>query len=146
MLYTYFVCLCQLVSRMNETIIHIPKPSNEPVFEYAPGSAERNSLIQALKELQKKKTEIMPIVGGRKIKTGDLGKVVMPHNHKHVLATYHKATPEIVHDAIENAMAVKPVWEDFPWEERSSIAMKAAELISKKYRFSLIGCDNAWSG
>lgn len=125
------------VKRMNETIIHIPKPSNEPVFQYAAGSAERDSLILALKDLQKKKAEIMPIIGGRKISTGDMGSVVMPHNHKHVLATYHKATLEVVHDAIENAMATKPVWEDFPWEERASIALKAAELISKKYRFSL---------
>lgn len=121
----------------NETIIHIPKPSNEPVYQYPPGSAERNSLLQALKTIQQKKIEIMPIVGGRKISTGDLGKVVMPHNHAQILATYHKATPEVVHDAIENAMAVKPDWEDFPWEERASVALKAAELISKKYRFLL---------
>jgi 1-pyrroline-5-carboxylate dehydrogenase len=123
--------------QMNETIIHIPKPSNEPTYQYAPGSEERKSLIVALKELQQKKIEIMPIVGGKKISTGDLGTVVMPHNHKRILASYHKATPEIVHDAIENAIAVKPVWEDFPWEERASLAMKAAELISKKYRFLL---------
>ena len=122
---------------MNETIIHIPKPSNEPTYQYAPGSDERTSLLQAIQELQKKKVEIMPIVGGRKISTGDLGKVVMPHNHKHVLASYHKVTPELVREAIENTMAVKPMWEDFPWEERASIAMKAAELISKKYRFLL---------
>ena len=122
---------------MNETIIHIPKPSNEPTYQYAPGSDERKSLIQAIKEIQKKKIEIMPIVGGRKISTGDLGKVVMPHNHKQVLATYHKVTAEIVHEAVESAMAVKTVWEDFPWEERASISLKAAELISKKYRFLL---------
>jgi len=134
------------VIQTNETIIHIPKPSNEPTFQYAPGSAERNSLIQALKTLQQKKTEIMPIVGGKKIKTGDLGNVVMPHNHKHVIASFHKATPEIVHEAIENAMAVKPIWEDFPWEERSSIAMKAAELISKKYRFSLLAATMLGQG
>jgi len=125
------------VIEANETIIHIPKPSNEPVYQYPPGSAERNSLLQALKTIQQKKIEIMPIVGGRKISTGDLGKVVMPHNHAQILATYHKATPEVVHDAIENAMAVKPDWEDFPWEERASVALKAAELISKKYRFLL---------
>jgi 1-pyrroline-5-carboxylate dehydrogenase len=123
---------------MNETIIHIPKPSNEPVYEYAPGSNERKSLIQAIKEIQKKKIEIMPIVGGKKISTGDLANIVMPHNHKHILATYHKTTPEIVRNAIENAMVAKSVWEDFPWEERASIAIKAAELISKKYRFSLL--------
>jgi 1-pyrroline-5-carboxylate dehydrogenase len=122
---------------MNETIIHIPKPSNEPTYQYAPGSDERKSLISAMKQLQQKKTEIMPIVGGRKISTGDIGNVVMPHNHKHVLATYHKVTSEMVQDAIENAIAIKPVWEDFPWEERASIASKAAELISKKYRFLL---------
>jgi 1-pyrroline-5-carboxylate dehydrogenase len=125
------------VINVNETIIHIPKPSNEPTYQYAPGSDERKSLLQAIKEIQKKKIEIMPIVGGRKISTGDLGKIVMPHNHKQVLASYHKVTQEIIHEAIENAMAVKPVWEDFPWEERASIAIKAAELISKKYRFLL---------
>jgi 1-pyrroline-5-carboxylate dehydrogenase len=125
------------VINVNETIIHIPKPSNEPTYQYAPGSDERKSLVQAIKLLQQKKTEIMPIVGGRKISTGDVGKVVMPHDHKHVLALYHKVTPEIIHEAIENAMAVKPVWEDFPWEERASISLKAAELISKKYRFLL---------
>ena len=122
---------------MNETIIHIPKPSNEPTYQYAPGSDERKSLLQAIKEIQKKNIEIMPIVGGRKISTGDLGKVVMPHNHKQVLASYHKVTAEIVHEAVESAMAVKTVWEDFPWEERASISLKAAELISKKYRFLL---------
>jgi 1-pyrroline-5-carboxylate dehydrogenase len=122
---------------MRETIIYIPKPSNEPTYQYAPGSDERKSLLQAIKILRQKKTEITPIVGGKKISTGNLGKVVMPHNHKQVVATYHKVTPELVHEAIENAMSVKPVWEDFPWEERALIAMKAAELISKKYRFLL---------
>ena len=122
---------------MNETIIHIPKLSNEPTYQYASGSDERKSLIQAIKILQQKKTEIMPIIGGKKISTGDLGKVVMPHNHKQVIATYHKITPELVREAIENAMTVKSIWEDFPWEERASIAIKAAELLSKKYRFLL---------
>lgn len=122
---------------MNETIIHIPKPSNEPTYQYASGSDERKSLIQAIKILQQKKIEIMPIIGGKKILTGNLEKVVMPHNHTRVLATYHKITPELVREAIENAMTVKPIWEDFPWEERASIAAKAAELISKKYRFLL---------
>jgi 1-pyrroline-5-carboxylate dehydrogenase len=125
------------VINVNETIIHIPKPSNEPTYQYASGSDERKSLIQAIKILQQKKIEIMPIIGGKKISTGDLGNVVMPHNHKQVLATYHKITPELIREAIENAMTVKPIWEDFPWEERASIAIKAAELISKKYRFLL---------
>jgi 1-pyrroline-5-carboxylate dehydrogenase len=87
--------------------------------------------------MRQKKKEIMPIVGGRKISTAEKDTIVMPHDHHHVLATYHKTTPAVVHEAIENAMATKPVWEDFPWEERASVALKAAELISKKYRFLL---------
>lgn len=122
---------------MNETIINIPKPKNEPVLEYFPRSAERDLIIKELEKFRKKKTEIMPIIGGKKIKTNDLGNIVMPHNHHHVLATYHKVTPDIVKEAIERAMSVKSVWEDFAWETRASIAMKAAELISKKYRFVL---------
>ncbi len=61
----------------------------------------------------------------------------MPHNHRRVLASYHKVTAALVHDAIETAMAAKPAWEDLPWAERASVALKAAELISKKYRFLL---------
>lgn len=122
---------------MNETIINIPKPKNEPVLEYFPRSAERDLISKELEKFRKKKTEIMPIIGGKKIKTNDLGNIVMPHNHQHVLATYHKVTPDIVKEAIERAMSIKSVWEDFAWETRASIAMKAAELISKKYRFVL---------
>jgi len=62
----------------------------------------------------------------------------MPHNHKNILTSFHKATPEIVHEVIENAMTLKHVWEDFPWEICFSKAMKAVELTSKKYRFSLL--------
>jgi 1-pyrroline-5-carboxylate dehydrogenase len=122
---------------MDETIIHIPKPSNEPTLQYAPGSVERKALREAIRTLQSKKIEIMPIINGRKIATGDLGTVVEPHNHQHILASYHKVTIEHVHEAIEAAMEVKPTWEDLPWEERASVALKAAELISKKYRFLL---------
>ncbi|DAC72172.1 MAG TPA: 1-pyrroline-5-carboxylate dehydrogenase [Thermoplasmata archaeon] len=122
---------------MNETIIHVPKPANEPTYQYAPDSDERKCLLQAIKILRQKETEIMPIIGGKKISTGNLGKVVLPHDHKQVVATYHKVTPELVREAIENAISAKPMWEDFPWEERASIGMKAAELISKKYRFLL---------
>lgn len=122
---------------MNEIIINIPKPINEPVLDYAVGSTERELIIKELDRLQKKKTEIMPIIGNKKIKTDDIGKVIMPHNHNHLLGTYHKVTSELVKEAIEKAMDIKSVWEDFTWETRASLAMKAAELIAKKYRFTL---------
>lgn len=120
---------------MNETIINIPKPSNETVLDYSPGSRERDELEKALDELLSKRTVIMPVIGGKKVPTGDVGEVVLPHDHGRVIAEYHKVTPEVVRDAVETVMSAKPGWEDFPWEERASIALKAAELLSKKYRY-----------
>lgn len=120
---------------LDETIIHIPKPANELTFQYAPGSVERKELQNALKVLRSRRTEIFPIVGGRKVSTGDVGRVVRPDDHHQVLATYHKVTGDLVREAVESAMAAKPAWDDLPWEERASVALKAAELLSKKYRF-----------
>jgi 1-pyrroline-5-carboxylate dehydrogenase len=122
---------------MNETVINIPKPLNETVLDYGPGSRERASLMKALEELKATRGEIMPVVGGKKFRTGVLGNIVMPHDHTHVLAVYHKSTAELAREAVESAISAKAIWEDFPWEERASIALKAAELISKKYRFTM---------
>ncbi len=61
----------------------------------------------------------------------------MPHNHKHLLAEYHMAQPEHVKMAIEAALKAKRDWMEISWIERASIFQRAAELISKKYRFLL---------
>ncbi len=120
---------------LNNTVIQIPKPHNEPVFEYAPGSKERRSLEEALAATLGKTEEIPLIIGGEEIRTGQLGKVVMPHDHRHVLATYHKAGRQEVRHAIDTAVAAQQQWQALRWEERCSIFLKAAELLSQKYRF-----------
>ena len=76
---------------LNNAIFKIPMPFNEPVKEYAPGSAERAQLKAALAEIAGKKIEIPLIIGGKEVRTGNLGQVVMPHDHQHVLAEYHQA-------------------------------------------------------
>lgn len=119
---------------MNNAVINTPKPVNEPILSYAPGSREKAELKQALTEMSSKKLEIPLIIGGRKVMTGNLGKVVMPHDHKHVLATYHKAGPEEVQQAIDAALAAQPMWQSFRWEERAAIFLKAADLLAVKYR------------
>jgi 1-pyrroline-5-carboxylate dehydrogenase len=119
---------------MNNAVINTPEPVNEPILSYAPGSREKAELKQALTEMSSKKLEIPLIIGGRKVTTGNLGKVVMPHDHKHVLATYHKAGPEEVQQAIDAALAAQPMWQSFRWEERAAIFLKAADLLAVKYR------------
>lgn len=69
----------------------IPIPPNEPVKNYLPGSSERNSLKAKLEEMQNNNLEIPLIIGGEEIKTGRIGKCILPHDHKTVIATYHQA-------------------------------------------------------
>ena len=130
---------------MNNAVINIPKPVNEPILNYAPGSKEKSALKDALLEMSSKQLEIPLIIGGKEIKTGNLGKVVMPHDHKHVLATYHKAGPAEVQQAIDAAVAAQPLWQSFRWEERCAIFLKVADLLAVKYR-ALINSGSMLAG
>ena len=81
----------------------IPKPVNEPILNFNPGSAERTNLQAKLKELSAKEIEIPLLIGGKEVRTGDTGTCVMPHNHGHVLARFHQAGPKEVAQAISAA-------------------------------------------
>jgi len=70
-------------AEMDEALFTLSMPDNEPILDYAPGSRERKSLKQELAELKSKGIEIPLIVGGKEIRTGDLGRCVMPHEHGH---------------------------------------------------------------
>ena len=114
---------------MANAIFNIPLPPNEPVKNYAPGSPERSALKSKLDEMQKQQIEIPIIIGGKEIKTGDTDKCVMPHNHKHVLATYHKAGTKEVNAAIDSAMDAHKIWSRMEWHDRASVLLKAADLL-----------------
>lgn len=120
---------------LNNGVIRVPVPVNEPVYNYAPGSPERVKLEGALDKMASETIEIPLIIGGREIKTGNIGKVVMPHDHQHVLATYHKAGTEEVELAINTAVESQAMWRRLRWEERAAIFLKAAELLAVKYRY-----------
>ncbi|HPB57103.1 MAG TPA: L-glutamate gamma-semialdehyde dehydrogenase [Bacteroidales bacterium] len=122
---------------MNNALFNFREPSNEPIYSYAPGSPERALLQEELERQYNQVIEIPIIIGGKEIKTGKMGKVVMPCDHGHVLAHYHMVTEKEVKMAIDAAMEAKKSWEQIPWIERASIMMKAAELLSKKYRYIL---------
>lgn len=119
---------------MNSSIFSFERPKNEPVLSYAPNSPERKELVAALEKMASQQIEIPLIIGGKEVRTGNIGKVVMPHDHKHVLATYHMAGEKEVKMAIDAALEARKKWEKLPWIERASIAIRVAELISKKYR------------
>jgi 1-pyrroline-5-carboxylate dehydrogenase len=115
----------------------IPVPPNETVKSYLPGSPERTSLKAKLEEMQNKKIEIPLIIGGEEIRTGRIGKCILPHDHKTVVATYQQAGEKEVQMAIQAALAARKAWASLDWEERLSIFMKAAALLSGPWRDTL---------
>jgi 1-pyrroline-5-carboxylate dehydrogenase len=119
---------------MNNAIFSYDLPGNEPVKSYAPGSSERDSVKKELKRLSSEVFDIPLIIGGKEVRTGDTGEVVMPHDHRHVLAHYHKAGDNEVRLAVEAAEKARKDWSEMPWVERMSISVKAAELLATKYR------------
>lgn len=114
---------------------NIAVPKNEPVFSYEEGSKERVLLIEELTRQYENRIEIPLIIGGKEIFTGRMGKNVCPHEHGHVLAEYHEAGEKEVEMAIEAALSAKEQWENLGWYERGAIFLKAAELVSTKYRY-----------
>jgi len=122
---------------MNNAIFNFREPKNEPVLNYRPGSPERSEIINELNRQYGNRIEIPLIIGGKEIRTGKTGKVVMPSEHGHVLAEYHMAGEKEAKMAVNAALDAKCEWMSLAWIERASIMIKAAELISKKYRFRL---------
>jgi 1-pyrroline-5-carboxylate dehydrogenase len=110
---------------------------NEPVKGYAPGSPEKAELKSRLRAMSAERSEIPLVIGGREVRSGELGKAVMPHDHAHVLADWHKASREHVSQAIEAAAAARREWASWPWEDRLTVFLKAAELLATTWRARL---------
>ncbi len=119
---------------MNNSMYFFEMPENEPVKGYVKGSPEREDLLNEAKRQSEQEIEIPLIIGGKEVRTGDLGDVVMPHNHKHVLAKYHKVGEKEVKMAIDAAMAAHKEWSNFSVEKRTTIMLKIAELLTGKHR------------
>lgn len=119
---------------MHNASFRMERPVNEPVCPYEPGSEEIGLLQQEIKRQSGMQVEIPLIIGGKEIKTGNTADVVMPHNHQHKLGFFHKVGKAEVQMAIDSALEARRQWSLLAWEDRAAVSLKAAELISKKYR------------
>ena len=122
---------------MNNSTYCFPQTVNEPVLNYLTGSPDRVALDRELERQSSSPIEIPIIIGGRELFTGETGKVVMPHNHKHILATYHKAGEKEVKMAIEAATKARKEWSEVNWFTRATIMLKVADLLTTKYRAAM---------
>ncbi|KAG7447702.1 delta-1-pyrroline-5-carboxylate dehydrogenase [Guyanagaster necrorhizus] len=125
----------------------IPDIQNEPMKTYAPGSPERHALQAAIDQMQQELPfEVPCIINGKPVKTGKLAKQPLPHDHANHLCTYHEADPATVASAIDGALAAKAGWESMPWADRAAIFLKAADLVSGKYRYKLMAATMLGQG
>ncbi|MHC4269828.1 MAG: L-glutamate gamma-semialdehyde dehydrogenase [Planctomycetota bacterium] len=109
-------------------------PSNETIKSYTSGTSEREDIKIKLKELKSRQIEIPIIIGGKEIKTGNLGQCVLPHDHGTVVGAYHKAGEKEVQMAIEALLKARIQWADMDWQERASIFLKAADILAGPWR------------
>src|ERR1700741_2397795 len=116
------------------SIPQVPRPRNEPVLGFAPGSPERKELKAALDVMGSEEIEIPLIIGGREVRTGNTDVQVMPHKHEHVLARYHKAGPAEVQAAVDAAVEAQREWAHWPWEDRLAVFIRASELLAGSWR------------
>ena len=117
--------------------VRVPPPVNEPVLTYAPGTQERTELKTKLAEMSSQVLDIPLIIGGEEILTGDTLDVVIPHDRSHVLARAHRADAEHVRLAVAAAKEAHEGWSTMPWEDRSAVFLRAAELLSTTWRQTL---------
>jgi 1-pyrroline-5-carboxylate dehydrogenase len=114
--------------------IQVPIPENEPVCSYAPGTPERASLKAKLAELSREKPELPLLIGGKEVRTGRMYEAVMPHKHRHVLATWHMGGKKEAAMAVRAARRAWKEWSAWPWEDRAAVLLKAADLLAGPYR------------
>jgi 1-pyrroline-5-carboxylate dehydrogenase len=118
-------------------IFRIPQPANEPCLQYAPGSPGRTALSNKLKEMLNGQVEVPMIIDGEEIRSGNLADIRCPHDYRHLLGKYHQADADYAIKAVDAAQKAKKEWGEMPWESRAVVLLKAAELLSGKYRQTL---------
>jgi 1-pyrroline-5-carboxylate dehydrogenase len=119
---------------MLKGFFNVPKAVNEPVKGYAPNSPEKAAVQAAYTKMWNSTIDVPLYIGSEEIRTGNTKNMTAPHDHKHVVGTYHLAEKTHIEKAIANALESRTAWANMAWEQRAAIFLKAAELIAGPYR------------
>ncbi len=119
---------------MGKGFFHVPPAVNEPVLTYAPGTPERDEVLQTYAKMYKTKMDVPLYIGSEEIRTGKTTSMRPPHDHQHTIGVFHKAEKKHVEQAIKTALDARKEWAKLPWEQRAAVFLKAADLIAGPYR------------
>lgn len=119
---------------MPKGFFHVPKAVNEPVKSYAPNSPEKAAVLAAYQKMWNETIDVPNYIGSEEIRTGNTRNMSAPHDHQHIVGTYHLAEKKHIEQAIDAALEARTKWANLAWEQRAAIFLKAAELIAGPYR------------
>ena len=119
---------------MGKGFFQVPWATNEPILGYAPGSPEREAVLQQYKAYYEGSVEVPLYIGDQEIKTGNTRNMAPPHDHQHVVGFYHTAEKKHIDAAIDAALKARTKWAALTWEQRAAIFLKAADLLAGPYR------------
>ncbi len=122
---------------MPNKIAPVSVPQNEPILGYLPGSNERKALKAELARRKSIVYDIPMFINGKEVRTHETVDLFPPHELSHKIAQYHVGNTEHIHQAIDAALKAREKWANMHWEDRASIFLKAADLISGPYRASI---------
>jgi 1-pyrroline-5-carboxylate dehydrogenase len=123
-----------------DAVTTVPRPHNEPVGTYAPGTQQRDRLQRRLGELAAEQVELTMTIDGRQAMAGGPAiDVVAPHRHRHVLGVTHNTTEQDAAAAVAAAKRAAPMWRSMPYAERAAVFLRAADLLSGPWRDTLNG-------
>ena len=119
---------------MGKGFFNVPEPINEPVKSYAPGTPEREAVTQQYNTYYNSSIDVPLYIGKDEVRTGNTRNMTLPHDHQHVVGTYHLAEKNHIDSAISSALEARIQWSQMPWEQRAAIFLRAADLIAGPYR------------
>ncbi|KAF2830225.1 delta-1-pyrroline-5-carboxylate dehydrogenase [Ophiobolus disseminans] len=131
----------------------LPDARNEPNPTYEKGSPERIGLEETLNRMKTQlplKSEIF--FNGVSQQVSKSWDQPLPADHATTFTSFPLASKQQIATAIESALKAKKSWQDTPFVDRAAIFLKAAELVSGKYRHELIAATmlgqgkNIWQG
>ena len=118
-----------------DAVTTVPRPANEPVLDYAPGSPERAELELALARMGAEQRDLPHTINGARVTgSGRRIDVRQPHAHRRVLGTMRNATVADAQAAVDAAKAAAPAWRDLAFDDRAAVLLKAADLLAGPWR------------
>jgi 1-pyrroline-5-carboxylate dehydrogenase len=122
---------------MSNAFYSVPVAINEPVKSYAPGSIERETLLNEYSRMYNGHVDVPMYIGDKQVFTDNKKKLSPPHDHAHTIGTSNYGTEKEVRQAIDAAMEARKKWANMSWEHRASIFLKAADLLAGPFRAKL---------